>query len=619
MLLAIDEGTTGVTALVLDADGRIRGRGYREITQHFPQPGCVEHDAAEIWRLTREAAAEAMAPGAGGRGGGAGDHQPARDGRALGPRDGRAAAPRARLAGRPHRRTAAARSSSAGHEPEVRERSGLVLDPYFSATKLAWLLDNVPDARRRAEAGELAAGTIDSWLVWKLTGGRAAPHRPHQRLAHAALQPAHAATGIAALLRALRRAARGAPRDPPSSERGIRHHRGAAAGFDGLPIAGIAGDQQAALFGQGCWAPGQAKNTYGTGAFLLLHTGDEPVSPAARAADHGWRAARAASGSTRWRARIFIAGAAVQWLRDGLGVVASAAEIGGARAFAGEQRRACYFVPAFTGLGRAALGAAGARHAGRAHARHRPCPPRARRAGGDGLRAPATWRSAMGADSGVPLRELRVDGGAAANDWLMQFQADLLGVPLRALGAGGDDRAGRGGAGGAGARGVGLAGGVPRRARGADALRPRPHRRCGARGGAARLAARAGRRARLGRVPRGGAVNSCLLLACLALAAPSHGTAREAPPPARDRWFAEDKLKHFVASFIVTSLAGSGARAAGLEHGASLAVGAGVGMAVGVLKEARDLSDPRATASLRDLAWDAAGVGAAVAVLAQTR
>ena len=426
MILAIDEGTTGVTCLVIDRDGQVRGRAYSEIGQHFPQPGWVEHDAAEIWDVTKRVASVACAH--------AGTSIDRLTGigitnqretvvlwdretgeplhRALVWQDGRTADLCRRL-------------KDEGREPGVRDRTGLVIDPYFSGTKLAWLLDHVPGARRRAEAGELAAGTIDSWLVWKLTGGRlhlTDPTNASRTLLYA-LDDGTWDPEMLALF--------GVPAAVLPEIRASGEVYGATDGaaFGGeAPVAGIAGDQQAALFGHGCWTAGEGKNTYGTGAFLLLHTGGERVPSA-----HGMLTT-AACGPRGERAfalegSIFIAGAAVQWLRDGLGIVKSAADTEAlARSLEGND--GVYFVPAFTGLGaphwepRARGTLFGlTRGTGRAHLV---------RAALEAM-AYATWdvAQAMESDAGVRLPELRVDGGATANDWLMQFQADVLGVPVR--------------------------------------------------------------------------------------------------------------------------------------------------------------------------------------------
>jgi glycerol kinase len=312
-----------------------------------------------------------------------------------------------------------------GREEEVRGRTGLVIDPYFSATKLAWLLDHVPGARRRAEAGELAAGTIDTWLVWKLTGGRL--HLTDRTNAsRTLLYSLDDDAWDPALLDLFGVPAAVLPEIRPSSQV-YGATDGAAFGGES-PIAGIAGDQQAALFGQGCWRAGEGKNTYGTGAFLLVHTGGERVP-----SRHGMLTT-AACGPRGERAyalegSIFIAGAAVQWLRDGLGIVAAAEETEALARSLGSND-GVYFVPAFTGLGaphwepRARGTLFGlTRGATRAHL--------ARAALEAMAYSTRDVVEAMEGDAGVRMPELRVDGGAAANDWLMQFQADVLGVPVR--------------------------------------------------------------------------------------------------------------------------------------------------------------------------------------------
>ncbi len=426
MILAIDQGTTGSTCLVIDADGRVRGRAYSEFTQHFPRPGWVEHDAEEIWSVTRRVAHEAVAAARTGPEGIAGigitnqretivlwDRATGKPlHRALVWQDGRTA-------------DACRRLKAAGHEPGVRERTGLVIDPYFSGTKLSWLLDAVPDARRRAEAGELAAGTIDSWLVWKLTGGRLHLTDP-TNASRTLLYGLEAGAWDPALLELLGVPAAVLPEVRGSSEV-YGNTDGAAFGAE-VPVAGIAGDQQAALFGHGCTVAGEGKNTYGTGAFLLLHTGGERVP-----SRHGMLTT-AACGPRGERAfalegSIFVAGAAVQWLRDGLGLIAQAGETEAlARSLRGND--GVYFVPAFTGLGaphwepeaRGTLVGL-TRGTGRAHL--------ARAALEAMAYATRDVVEAMEADSGVRMRALRVDGGATANDWLMQFQADVLGIPVR--------------------------------------------------------------------------------------------------------------------------------------------------------------------------------------------
>lgn len=426
MILAIDEGTTGVTCLVIDRDGAVRGRAYSEFTQHFPRPGWVEHDAEEIWDVTRRVARVATAHAGIGMDGVTGigitnqretivvwDRATGRPiHRALVWQDGRTA-------------DACRALKDAGHEPEVRRRTGLVIDPYFSATKLSWLLDHVPGARRRAEAGELAAGTIDTWLVWRLTGGRLHLTDP-TNASRTLLYDLRSGAWDPAMLDLFGVPAAVLPEVRASSE--VYGTTDTGAWEAEVPVAGIAGDQQAALYGHGCWSPGEGKNTYGTGAFLLVHTGDQPVE-----SRHGLLTT-AACGPRGERAfalegSIFIAGAAVQWLRDGLRLVENAAETEFlARSL--DSNDGVYFVPAFTGLGaphwvpeaRGTLVGL-TRGTGRAHL--------ARAA----LEAMAYGThdvaQAMEGDAGVRLPELRVDGGATANDWMMQFQADVLGVPVR--------------------------------------------------------------------------------------------------------------------------------------------------------------------------------------------
>jgi glycerol kinase len=425
-VLALDQGTTGSTALVFGPEGEVLGRAYAEITQHYPSPGWVEHDAEEIWQKTLRVAAEAVA---------AGGVAP-RALRAIGITnqrettvlwDRKTGDPVCRAIVWQSRQTAelCARLKAAGHEPLFHERTGLVLDPYFSGSKIAWLLERDPRLRERAEAGDIAFGTIDSWLVHRLTGGRVHATDP-TNASRTLLFDIHRRSWDPELAGVLGVPLAMLPEVRPSS--GVF---GETAAFDslpaGVPIAGDAGDQQAALFGQGCFEPGMAKNTYGTGAFLVLNTGDRRVISrkgllTTLCCDARGGAAYALEGS------VFIAGAAVQWLRDELGLVRSAAETGPlAESVADTQ--GVYVVPAFTGLGApywdpeargAVLGLT--RGAGRAHL------------------VRATLESlayqsrdvidAMNDESGVPLRELRVDGGASANDFLMQFQADILGVPV---------------------------------------------------------------------------------------------------------------------------------------------------------------------------------------------
>jgi glycerol kinase len=423
-ILAIDQGTTGTTCLVIREDGRVAGRAYSEFTQYFPQPGWVEHDADEIWDVTCRVAREALAAAAG------------TDVRGIGITNQRETIvvwdrntlqPVHRAIVWQDRRTApiCAELEEAGHLSMVRERTGLVLDPYFSGTKLTWLLREHPELRPRAEAGELAAGTIDSWLIAKLTGGSV--HATDPTNASRTLLFNLGAAGWDAELAGML----GVPMEllpevrPSSGDFGVS--TGEALGVE-LPIAGVAGDQQAALFGQGCWESGLAKNTYGTGAFLLLHTGDRIVP-----SEHGLltTAACAADGGLAFalEGSVFIAGAAIQWLRDGLGLLSLAQESEGmASGIAGND--GVYFVPAFVGLG-APHWEAEARGAlfGLTRGTEKAHLVRA------ALEAMAYGTQevlrAMEADSGVTTSELRVDGGASKNDWLMQFQADVLGCGVR--------------------------------------------------------------------------------------------------------------------------------------------------------------------------------------------
>ena len=424
VVLAIDQGTTGSTCLVFDSHGRVMGRAYSEFTQHYPRPGWVEHDPEEIWNVTLRAAREAMAA-AGGK---------APD--AIGITNQReTVVVWDRTSGVPvhnaivwqDRRTAQLCRDlrEAGREAFVRSRTGLVLDPYFSATKLAWLLENVPGLTDRAAAGELAAGTIDSWLIWKLTGGSAhvtEPTNASRTLLYDILKLDwdDELLDVFGVPRALLPQVR-----PSAGPFGV-----ANADLFGaeVPVSGVAGDQQAALFGQGCVHGGMAKNTYGTGAFLLLHTGSEPVESrhgllTTVACDSRGGPAYALEGA------IFIAGAAVQWLRDELATLSAAAETE-ALAAGLDGNDGVYFVPAFVGMGAPHWNpeARGTivgltRGTGRAHV--------ARAALEAMAYSTRDVLEAMIGDSGIAAQELAVDGGASTNNWLMQFQADVLGVRVR--------------------------------------------------------------------------------------------------------------------------------------------------------------------------------------------
>ena len=415
-ILALDQGTTGSTALVFAPDGRVLGRGYREIPQHFPRPGEVEHDPATLIDSLVEAAREAIA--ASGATPEAIGITNQRETVVLWDRE--TLAPVGRAIVWQDRRTAARcrELREQGREALIRERTGLVIDPYFSATKLEWLLRD-DDIRRRAEDGSLVAGTVESWVVAKLSGGRHISDRTNS----CRTMLASIATGdwddemleLFGVPRAM------LPEVVPSAGE-LAMAQGEWFGSE-VPITGLVGDQQGALFGQGCDTPGEAKITYGTGSFLLRFTGtDQPPEPdagvlATIAAGPGGQLGWALEGSS------FIAGAAVQWLRDGLGIIASAAETADLAASV-EDSGGVVFVPAFTGLGAPHWNAHArgtitglTRGTGRAHLV---------RATLEAItHGTADLVEAMGG-----VKELRVDGGAAANDWMMQQQADLLGVPV---------------------------------------------------------------------------------------------------------------------------------------------------------------------------------------------
>jgi len=423
-VLALDQGTTSSRSILFDHDGRIVATAQREFTQHFPRSGWVEHDAEEIWATQAATIAEVLARARA---------TPA-DVAAVGITNQRETTVLwDRASGRPvapaivwqDRRTAAfcARLKADGHEAEFARRTGLLLDPYFSGTKLAWLLDSDRELRARAERGELAFGTIDSWLAWKLSGG--AQHLTDASNASRTLL-ADIATGdwddYALELLGIPRAV--LPRIVPSML--PRGEAFALVGGRELPLGGIAGDQQAALFGQACFRPGMAKNTYGTGCFMLMNTGREPQPSANRllttVAWHTDARHYALEGA------VFVGGAVVQWLRDGLGFIEKSADVE-ALAATVPNAGGVYLVPAFTGLGSPHWDAYArgtivglSRGTTRAHI--------ARAA----LEAIAFQSAevlfAMQRDARQPLVELRVDGGATANDLMMQFQADLLGVPV---------------------------------------------------------------------------------------------------------------------------------------------------------------------------------------------
>jgi glycerol kinase len=424
-VVGLDQGTTGTTALVFDRRGRLAARAYREFTQHYPRPGWVEHDPEEIWQVTRSVLRMAVRR-AGAR---------ARDVAALGITNQRETTLLwDRRTGRPvhraivwqDRRTAerCAALRAQGLEARVRAKTGLVLDPYFSATKLAWMLEHVRGAAARAERGALCFGTVDSWLLWRLTGGAVHATDP-TNAARTLLFDIHARAWDPELCALFGVPVSVLPAVRPSS--GVFGETTADVLGAPVPVAGVAGDQQAALFGQGCVEPGLAKNTYGTGCFLLLYTGERPIASergllTTIACDARGGAAYALEGS------VFVAGAAIQWLRDGLRLIRRAAD-SERLARSVDSTLGVHLVPAFVGLG-APYWDADARGALLGLTRGVTYAHVVRAA----LEALAFQTrdvvDAMTADAGVRLRVLKVDGGAAANGFLMQFQADLLGVPV---------------------------------------------------------------------------------------------------------------------------------------------------------------------------------------------
>jgi glycerol kinase len=425
VVLALDQGTTSSRAIVFNKQGKIQGIAQKEFEQHFPRPGWVEHDPAEIWSSQISVAAEAMSR-AGLR---------AKDVAAIGITNQReTAVVWDRASGEPifnaivwqDRRTAGLcdQLRKSGHEDTFRSKTGLVIDSYFSGTKVRWILDNVEGARQRAEAGELAFGTIDSWLVWNLTGGEV--HMTDvTNASRTLLYNIHTGQWDDELLDILNVPRSMLPDVRSSSEVYASTNRELFA--TEIPIAGIAGDQQAALFGQRCTEPGMVKNTYGTGCFMLLHTGQEAVpSKNNLVTTIAWQIGDqpveyALEGS------VFIAGAVVQWLRDGLQIIRSAPEVE-TLARSVEDNGGIYMVPAFAGLGAphwdsyargAIVGITRGVTAGHFA-----------RAALEGIAFQvADVLEAMERDAGIEIKELRVDGGAAENDLLMQFQSDILGAP----------------------------------------------------------------------------------------------------------------------------------------------------------------------------------------------
>ncbi len=424
-ILALDQGTTSSRAIVFDREGAVVSMAQREFEQLFPQPGRVEHRPEDLWATQVAVAAEALS-----RAGAA-----PRDVAAIGITNQRETTlVWERATGKPvcnaivwqDRRTAGLcdRLRADGLEPMFRERTGLLLDAYFSGTKVRWILDHVPGAREAAARGELAFGTVDSWLVWNLTGGAVHATDP-SNASRTLLFNIHTGDWDDDLLAAL-----GIPRSMLPELRdssGVFGESSPDLFSAPVPVAGVAGDQQAALFGQMCVRPGMVKNTYGTGCFMLLHTGEKAVpSNSNLLTTVAWRI----NGRLEYalEGSVFIAGAVVQWLRDGLGLVRSASEIE-ALARSVPDNGGVYLVPAFAGLGAPhwdpyARGTIAGITRGTT-AGH------IARAALEGIAFQvADVIDAMASDSGRPVAELRVDGGASANGLLMQFQADLLGAPI---------------------------------------------------------------------------------------------------------------------------------------------------------------------------------------------
>jgi len=424
-ILALDQGTTSSRAIVFDRDGSVRAVAQKEFTQIFPRAGWVEHDPLEIWASQIGVAVESL---------GRAQIRP-KDVAAVGITNQRettivwdreTGAPIANAIVWQDRRTAeyCERLKADGAGDVIQSKTGLLIDAYFSASKIRWLLDNVPGARARADAGKLAFGTVDTWLLWKLTA-HAAHVTDVSNASRTMLFNIHTLKWDDELLRLFGVPASMLPDVRSSSE--AYGHVSPELGIERVPIAGIAGDQQAALFGQMCRQPGMSKNTYGTGCFLLQNVGTTPTASTQKLVTTvAWqldgRVEYALEGS------VFIGGAVVQWVRDGLGLIRTAAEIEPLAASVTDNG-GVYLVPAFAGLGAphwdpyargTIVGITRGTTAGHL----------ARAALESIAYQVADLLDAMRADAGIPLSELRVDGGAAANDTLMQFQADLLGAPV---------------------------------------------------------------------------------------------------------------------------------------------------------------------------------------------
>jgi glycerol kinase len=424
-ILSLDQGTTSSRALLFDDQGAVRAIAQREFTQIFPQPGWVEHDPEEIAASQFAVALEVLAEA----------HVQRDDIAAIGITNQRETAiVWDRATGKPignaivwqDRRTAAfcEELKTHGHENLIQQRTGLLIDAYFSASKISWLLEHVPHARQLAEKEQLAFGTVDTWLIWKLTGGRLHITDP-SNASRTMLFNIHGGRWDDDLLSLFRIPRSMLPEVRSSSE--IYADVSAVPGLNGIPIAGIAGDQQAALFGQRCTRPGLTKNTYGTGCFMLQSTGDRAVASSHRLLSTvAWKIGDITSYALE--GGVFIGGAVVQWLRDGLGIIRSSTDVE-ALANSVPDNGGVYFVPAFVGLG-APHWDSYARGAIFGLTRGSSAAHIARAALESIVYQVADLMDAVETDAGTPLQELRVDGGASANDTLMQFQADILGVPV---------------------------------------------------------------------------------------------------------------------------------------------------------------------------------------------
>lgn len=426
-ILAIDQGTTGSTVLVFDHEASIRGRAYSEFTQHYPNPGWVEHDADEIWSTTLKVVEAALNDA----------HVSPGDIRGIGITNQRETSlmwhrsnsrPASRAIVWQDRRTSSLcdELKKEGLEPLWQQKTGLLLDPYFSGTKIRWMLDNIPDLREAATHGEIAFGTIDTWLTWKLTGG-ACHATDHSNASRTLLYNIHTLDWDCEILARL-----GIPREilpavrPSSCIFGETDPKV----FFGkrIPVAGVAGDQQSALFGQTCYRKGFAKNTYGTGSFLLMNTGRQPITSRKRLLTT--IACRVSNEPVEYalEGAIFVTGAAIQWLRDGLKIISTASE-SESLATSVEENDDVYFVPALTGLG-APYWDPYARGTIVGLTRGTTAAHITRAALESICYQTRDVVEAMQADSGIRLSELRVDGGAVGNSFLMQFQSDILGVPV---------------------------------------------------------------------------------------------------------------------------------------------------------------------------------------------